>query len=252
MAVLNVRLDEHVHGQLKELAEKRGASLSEYVRDLLLAEVLPVQEAEVHGTAAAPHSMSIHDRVILATLHRILGYVLPPEGGGEEGDLDDQLMLAKILEEGYAGEYYREVVGFSTELSRRDCEKVKNTLEMFRYVKFSIERLAKDGAPADQKLIAELQFLGFDYNDTLECHMANYAEYLIEGGRWQELKPQIEVNGGYNSHIGMLEVYERMLAEYRRIMDSRPRGGSIDSYYLSHSELERIAAAQVHPSRRKD
>lgn len=250
MAVLNVRLDEHVHDQLKELADEKGVSLSEYVRDLLLAEVLPVQHPETHGSAEAPQSMSIHERVILATLHRILGRVLPPEGGEEDGDLDHQLMLAKILEEGYSGEYYREVEGFSTELSRRDCDKVKDILEMSRYVTFSIERLAKDGAPVEPKLVAELQFLGFDYNDTLELHMATYAEYLIEGGRWQELKPQIIANGGYNSHSGMLAVYERMLAEYRRIMDSRPRGGSIDSYFLSQSELERIAAAQVHPSRR--
>ena len=42
----------------------------------------------------------------------------------------------------------------------------------------------------------------------------------------------------------------RMLAEYRRIMDSRGRGFHRDDYLLSLDELEQIAAARVHPSNR--
>ena len=50
----------------------------------------------------------------------------------------------------------------------------------------------------------------------------------------------------------MLDTYLRMLAEYRRIMDSRKRGFGRLDYLLSLEELERIADARVHPSHRDD
>jgi uncharacterized protein len=48
----------------------------------------------------------------------------------------------------------------------------------------------------------------------------------------------------------MLDTYLRMLAEFRRIMDSRKRGVRRLDYLLSLEELERIADAGVHLSRR--
>jgi hypothetical protein len=44
--------------------------------------------------------------------------------------------------------------------------------------------------------------------------------------RWTELKPQLERHDHGNSHMRMLDTYLRMLAEYRRIMDTRERGFS--------------------------
>ena len=64
MAVLNVRVDDHVRDQLKEIADAEGVTLSEYVRDLLLEAVVPVYEAEVkHGDEPAPgqrHALFMH------------------------------------------------------------------------------------------------------------------------------------------------------------------------------------------------
>src|SRR5690606_153812 len=122
MAVLNIRVDDRVRDQLKEMADDDGVSLSEYVRNLVMEAVVPVYEPEVeHGGEPAPESLRIVDRQVLSLLHRILGRVLPEDANDVDGDLDYQLLRAKILEEGYTGEYWYETAGFSTELSKRDC-----------------------------------------------------------------------------------------------------------------------------------
>jgi hypothetical protein len=48
----------------------------------------------------------------------------------------------------------------------------------------------------------------------------------------------------------MIDVYSRMLSEYREIKQSRPQRTNPKSYLFSKDELERLAAAQVHPSHR--
>ena len=163
MAVLNVRVDDHVRDQLKEAADEEGVTLSEYVRDLLLAAVVPVREAKVrHGDEPAPDSLRIVDRQVLSLLHRILGRVLPEDANDVDGDLEYQLMRAQILEQGYAGEYWLEVAGFRTELSQRDCERVSDILQMFRILTFSIAQLAEAGETVDDTLTHRLEFQGFD------------------------------------------------------------------------------------------
>lgn len=252
MAVLNVRVDDHVRDQLKEMAEAEGVSLSEYVRDLLLEAVVPVYQPDVkHGEEPAPESLRTIDRQMLSLLHRILARVLPDGSNDVDGDLEYQLKRAAILEEGFAGEYWLEVAGFRTELSKRDCGRVSDILQMFRIVTFSIDHLAKNGTTVNEELAFRLEFEGFDYNVALEGHMASYVEYLTQGDRWSELKPQIERNDGGNSHAPLLDVYMRMLAEYRRIKDRRKPGFDRYDYLLTLEELQQIAAARTHPSNRR-
>lgn len=253
MAVLNIRVEDRVHDQLKEMAADEGVTLSEFVRDLLMEAVVPVYEQEVeHGGEPAPDSMRIVDRQVLSLLHRILGRVLPEDSHDVDGDLEYQLMRAKILEAGYTGEYWYEVAGFNTELSKRDCGRVSDILQMFRIATFSIDNLAKEGTPVDEVLARLLEFQGFDHNDSLEGHMADYVDFLMREDRWTELKPQRERHDDGNSHMPMLDTYLRMLSEYRRVMDSRERGFGRRDYLLSHEELEQIAAARVHPSHRRN
>jgi uncharacterized protein YfbU (UPF0304 family) len=252
MAVLNIRVDDRVRDQLKEMADDKGLTLSEFVRDLLMEAVVPVYEREVkHGDEPAPESMRIVDRQVLSLLHRILGHVLPEDANDVDGDLAYQLMRARILEAGFTGEYWYEVAGFSTELSKRDCRRVSDILQMFRIITYSIDRLSKEGAPVNDELAFELEFRGFDHNDALEGHMASYVDFLMRDDRWTELKPQLERNDNGNSHSRMLDTYLRMLSEFRRIMDGRERGSSRRGYLLSQKELEQIAAALVHPSNRR-
>jgi len=214
--------------------------------------VIPVYEREVkHGDEPAPESMRIVDRQVLSLLHRILGRVLPEDANDVDGDLEYQLMRASILEEGYTGEYWYETAGFRTELSKRHCDRVSDILQMFRIVTYSIEHLAKEGTPVEEKLVSQLEFRGFDHNDSLESHMARYVEFLMRDDRWTELKPQLERHDNGNPHHRVLDTYMRMLAEYRRIMDGRERGYSRTDYLLSRAELEQISGAQVHPSNRR-
>ncbi len=252
MAVLNVRVDDRVRDQLKEMADAEGVTLSEYVRDLLLEAVVPVYETEVkHGDEPAPESMRTIDRQVLSLLHRILARVLPEDANDVDGDLEYQLERAKILEDGFAGEYWLEVAGFSAELSKRDCGRVSDILQMFRIITFSIDQLEKDGTAVDEKLAFRLEFQGLDHNDALEGHMAAYIEHQMRDDRWSELRPQVERNDRGNSHARMLDTYTRMLAEYRRVMDGRKRGFDRYDYLLTLDELQQIADARVHPSNRR-
>lgn len=252
MAVLNIRVDDRVRDQLKEMSDDAGVTLSEYVRDLLMEAVVPVYEREVkHGDEPAQESLRIVDRQVLSLLHRILGRVLPQDAADVDGDEAYQLMRAEILEAGYTGEYWYETAGFQTELSKRDCARVSDILQMFRIITFSIRHLEEDGTPVDEDLAFSLEFMGFDHNDALEGHMASYVEFQMrDENRWSELHPQIERNDRGNSHHRVLDTYMRMLAEYRRVMDSRERGHSRYDYLLSMEELQQIAAARVHPSNR--
>lgn len=249
MAVLNVRVDDQVRDKLKDLADTEGVSLSEYVRDLLLEVVMPVQDPlEAHGDHPAPESLRMIDRQLLSLLHRILARVLPEDGGDVDGNRNDQLNQAEVLEAGFAGEYWQEVAGFRTELSMRDCRRVVDILQMFRILTFSMDRLRKS-EPVPKELARHLEFMGFDHNDPLEGHMAAYVEYQMRN-RWSELRPQVERNDDGNSHMEMLDIYTRMLSAYRRIMDGRKRGFGGYDYHLTVDELQQIADARIHPSRR--
>lgn len=252
MAVLNVRVDDYVHEQLKELAEAEGITLSDFVRDLLRGAVVPIDERSArHGDQEAPESFSVRDRLVLSMLHRILARVLPEDANGEDGDEEYQLKKAEILESGFTGEYWFEVAGFETELSKKDSRLVIDILDMHRIITFSIGRLEKAGEPVDKKLARLLRFRGFDHNDALEGHMARYVRFLMRDGRhWEELIPQIEESDNGNSHMQVLEVYKRMLTEYRRIMNGRKDRYSDAAYLLSVDELQRLADAQIHPANR--
>jgi uncharacterized protein YfbU (UPF0304 family) len=251
MAVLNIRVEDQIRDQLKDMADEEGVTVSEYVRDLVMAAIVPGYEPEDdHGDHPAPDSMRIADRQVLSLLHRILARVLPEDNDDVDGDKGYQLARARVIEAGFTGEYWREVAGFSPELSKRDCGRVLDILDMFRIITFSIRRLEKDGTTVDEELRYKLEFQGFDGNDGLESHMASYVEFLMSDGRWAELQPQVDSNDGGNSHSLMLDTYMRMVAEHRRIKASRDRGFHREDYLLSLDELEQIAAARIHPSRR--
>lgn len=253
MAVLNVRVDDHVHEGLKELADDKGVSLSEYVRDLLREAVLPLgrdDDGEAHGDQPAPDSMRLFERQVLAELHRIHAYLVPEDGAEADGDPGYQRRRAEILESGFTGEYWLEVAGFETELSRLDSRRVIDVLQMFRVITFSIADLPEADA-LDDTAAYRLRFRGFDHNDALEGHMARYVEYLMRDGRkWTELRPQIEASDNGNSHMKMLGVYQRMLAEYRRIVDARDRRFGSDDWKLNKADLVKVSEAAVHPSNR--
>src|SRR5699024_10987500 len=110
---------------------------------------------------------------------------------------------------------------------------VKDILDMFRVITYSVDRLENEGSKVDDRIKHSLEFMGFDHNDALEGHMASYVKFLMSDDRWTELTHQLARNDNGNSHHRVLDVYMRMLVEYRRIMDSRGRGLSRMDYFLS-------------------
>lgn len=253
MAILNIRIEDRFHDQLKAMADDEGVTLSEFVRNLLMEAMIPVSDREEtrHGDEPAQESLRTIDRQTLSMLHRILGYVLPKDANGTEGDLQDQIKRAEILEDGFTGEYWLETAGFRTELSIRDCRRVADILDMFRNITSSIERLESGGQVVDEEKKYALEFEGFDHNNPLEAHMADYVRFLMRNDRWTDLKPQLDRNDNGNSHHPTLDTYMRLLAEYRRIMGGRDRGIRLNGYFLSLEELEKIAEASIHPANRK-
>lgn len=246
---MTIRLSDDEHSALKEMAGREGLSLSEYVRTLLNAAINPTYSPVAPDLdLTPPETISLHDRQVLVLLHRILGHVLPQGANGPEGDLEYQMERVKVLENGFTGEYWREVAGFYPELPKSTSHQLMEILDMFRAIKASLDRLSQSGFALNPDAVSGLSFNGFDHNDSHEGRLGDYTKFLMETGRWTELREQFEAIDGGNSHLPMLATYQRMLAEYRRIMASRNPGDPFSRLYLSVEELAQIHQASFHPS----
>lgn len=81
--------------------------------------------------------------------------------------------------------------------------------------------------------------------------MARYVRYQMrDEHHWAELQPQVAESDNGNSHMQMLDIYMRMLTEYRKIMKPRGQRYDRDAYFLTAEELRAIDAATIHPSNR--
>lgn len=265
MAVLNLRVEDGDYEVLKDLAAREGVSLSEFVRAQLAVVIHPVGSPEERARsdeAVALRDLSVVDRKMLSMMHRILARLVDqdetPESrkwardaGEEDGTFTYQMQRAKVLEDGLTGEYWKETANFYPELSEVSSSLLMDILDMFQRITLSLEELADSGVEVEEKLRSRLSFKGFDFNDELEAHMAHYTEYLLGQERWTVLQPQWDTTDGGNSHSPVLEVYRRMLAEFRRILASRDRGAGLHWRSLSLEELHQIERAMVHPMNRR-
>lgn len=253
MATITVRIDDETRDALQAKANEERQTLSDYVRDRLHDAVFSFrkQEEVKNSGGLEPRSMSALDRHTLALLHRILARVMPEDSNDVDGDTAYQLERAKVLEHGYTSEYWIEFAGLRPELTARHSEFVKDVLDMFRIALYSIKELREHGVEIDESLERDMTFEGFDHNDLLEGQMADYVAFLVEDGKWEEQKELVLGSDRGNSHHQTLEVYSRMLTEYREVKQNpaRKSGGS-KSYLLKEDELRKIAAARIHPSRR--
>lgn len=252
MATITVRVDDAIRDALDEMAHDQGVKLSDLVRGLLREAVIRIPESEDRSQevpSETPDSLTSIDRQTLALLHRILARVLPEDANDTDGDPAYQLERARVLEAGYAREYTTEFAGVDEELTRRDCERVMDILDMFRIIDYSVDHLARESVAVDESVVSRLQYLGFDHNDALEGKMADYVEYLIDKNRWSERRDFVKGPSSGNSHMSTLGLYGRMLTEYRRITERRQRVSRTD-YLLSGDDLKLLADATTHPSRR--
>ncbi|MFC5008730.1 YfbU family protein [Dactylosporangium cerinum] len=254
MATITLRLDDAIKEELEVLARGRGQSLSDLIR-WALDELLLRNGQATHPDMRpeiSPLSLTVVERQQLALLHRILARVVG-EDNDVDGDKDYQLDRAKVIEEGFVGEYYKEFIGILPELGPRDSGFVLDVLDLFRIVTHSLNKLTADKIEVDADLRRALRFDGFDENDPIEGHMLAYARYLVlDQGRWTELQGTFSMsNDRGNSHSRRAAVYQRMLAEHAKIKaEGRLDRGRPEDLLLGVEDLRRLAAAQIHPDRR--
>lgn len=252
MATITVRVDDAIRDALDEMAHDQGVKLSDLIRGLLQEAVIRIPASEERSRedpSETPDNLSSMDRQTLALLHRILARVLPEDANDTDGDPAYQLERARVLEAGYAREYTTEFAGIDEELTRRDCERVMDILDMFRIIDYSVDHLRGESIPLDDDIVSRLQYLGFDHNDALEGKMADYVEYLIDKNRWAERRAFVKGPSNGNSHMSTFGLYGRMLTEYRRITERRQRASRTD-YLLGIDDLKLLADATIHPSHR--
>lgn len=250
MPTITVRLDDETRDALQSQAEGEGMTVSDFLRDLIRAAVIPVRE-EDERDGYTPDSMTAKERHVLSLLHRILARVLPADANDVDGDAEYQLERAKVLEAGFTQEYWTEYAGIAPELSKRDAKFAMDVLDMFRMIDHSVAELQKTDQ-VDEDLVHALRFRGFDHNDPLESKMANYVEFLVSDGRWEERADFLNGPERGNSHHPTIDTYSRMLAEYRRIREEqgrRPSKGRVHRR-LSNEDLLALRAARIHPDNR--
>jgi len=238
MATITIRIEDQARDQLQSLAEGQGVSLSDLVRRALLDQ-LDDPDREGAQPGRVPESLSLVERRKMALLHRILATLV--DGSEDEGNAQDQLRLARSLEHGWVADYNTEFTSIEPELSRRDCGFVLDVLDMFRFLKASVEDSAKD---LPEQVARRLIFQGFDHNDPFEGKLGEYAYEQIRRGKWRMLADRFdEGNDLGNSHSPMLSRYKRMLAVFQPIWREKLRDMSRDSFRLSDSELRSVASA---------
>jgi hypothetical protein len=248
MPTITLRLDDVTKEQLEALARSSGQSLSDLIRSAL--DGLLMRNTDEERLDITPRSLTAVERQQLALLHRILARVVGDDND-VDGDKEYQLERARVLEEGFVGEYSMEFCGISPELSARDSKFVMDVLDLFRIVTFSVKKLEADGVGPDEDLARALRFDGFDANDARESHMLSYARYLVNDERWAELLDTfVPKNDRGNSHGRRAERYRRMLDEHAKIQAERNRSRvRHDAYLLGIDELRRLSDAAIHPSK---
>jgi len=240
MATITLRVEDQVKDDLEALARSRDITVTDLLRPLVEeAAGRPASESRsVH-----PAHLTAVERRTMSLLHQVLAKL----------DLEDEnyhRLRAQALDEGYTAEYGDEFLGMEPELPVRDCELVRDILDMFRVIKASVNRLSP-GAVASLEHAGLLEFAGFDANDPLEGRLLYYARHLLETDRWTDLAEYFDdAHDGGNSHHQALPSYRRMLEAYEPLFKAKAGGRGLgpDHFLFSAHELATIARAAVHPS----
>ena len=159
--------------------------------------------------------------------------------------------MAKVFDEGFVTEYPAAFLPLQPELPRRECELLRDILDMFRTIEPSLKALPPEERTAlGEHVEHALTFQGFDYGDDREARLATYAQYLVSTDRWTERSREFgDSPAPGNSHSPMLDTYQRMLSAWRPLWQSKTRnpGGEL---LLTREDLAEILAAWTHPERR--
>ncbi len=247
MATVTIRLKDEVRDQIAEAAEAQGVPVSDYIRGALEMHLALEQSGDIGADRTAGGeevSLTVYQRKVLQLLHRNL---LASQGGIDKSyfDRDEEVRALKVLESGFAGEYSQEFADIGKPMTQAECELVWDIFDMFRVIENSVRELGEGGW--DQIKVGDAEhygkFRGFDFNDSDEIRLANYAKYLIKNDRWTEQKEAFSrENGGGNSHTQMLPTYRAMLQVFKPTWRKALRGGFSRGYF-SAEDVEQVLLA---------
>lgn len=265
MAVVTVRLDDATRGEVERYAVLRGISVSELIREALdklmsHREALlddPDGDGEESGSDAVEvRSLRPVERRTLMMLHEILAHLDPSDEvdeDGEDGGLRGHARRVEVLREGFTAEYSDDFGWLSQEMSIKECELLWDLLDMFRFLKASVEALGEEQvASIGEHAVYALTFRGFDLNDARESRLLMYARHLLRTGRWEDLAEYFDrKHERGNSHARLLPTYLRMHQAFKPVWRAKLRDGGRgrDGYLLTRDELAEIYAAWWHPER---
>lgn len=139
------------------------------------------------------------DRILLINQYKILAAL-------NKDEESHYLELIEVLERGYEIFYSLVDEWVSEDMPEDEGRFVLNVLDLYRAIE-DVKRITKD----ERLLKHDYSFFkGFDGNNETE-HMA-FCRFLIETqGKFQEQRPYKLRNDNLNSHMPMIEKYQRML-----------------------------------------
>ncbi len=198
MPTMSLRVDDETKNWLDIVAEKHNLNASAVVRDAI-NEKLTEMDRGTKPRSKLP--LSTTERLILSNQFRLLE-ILDPENASHHS------RKARIVEEGYELNY-----GWMTDhlyegLSREECIRVLEILDMYSSLLFSFGA-AKDDTGLDR---ASVEFFGFDGNH--ESELKQYAQFLI----YEEHKFEILQNeSGHvlNSHFPSIAIHMQRLSRWK-------------------------------------
>lgn len=244
MATVTLRLDDETRDELERLAQGRGSTVS----NLLRAAIDELLGRDVDSPRAdAPKRLSMIERQTLVLQHEILKRL-----STDKYDLDYHDKRIQVLSEGFTAEYHKEFAAISAELSPAEGALAMDILDMFSVLEAALGRLDDEAlAKLGDSAPYVLNFSGFDHNDSRELRLASFAKHLIDDGRWASLAHHFDdEHEGGNSHMQVLDRYQRMLSAYRAVVaDRKTTGGrsGFDAYRFDADDLQKVLAATRHP-----
>lgn len=138
------------------------------------------------------------ERLILANQYEILAKL----------DKDNSYaLLAKQLRDGHEWLYRQSFSWVSPVMPESDAEFVLTIVGLYSDLLFSFNELADKG----ELTASQVQFPGFDGNDSRECELMGFARALIEAGRFSET---LDGRTDLNSHYPAVPGYKKMIKRW--------------------------------------
>lgn len=163
---------------------------------------------------------------------------------GANGEFDTDFIRSAIFgENDWSIPWKFPGIPFESQETPQVVKDVIDILDMWSFIEYSYKKLSPE---QKSKLEAEAEpfgrspmFHGFDGNNESE-YMSTAAFLVNQLDRFVEFKGR-----DFNSHIGTVDTYKRMLVPYLRVREKLANGP------LDSNDLATILKEQIHPENRR-